>query len=48
MEKLAELYLSRAENELVAAQILFEVSGNETLQKEQFKAEKILHSTARL
>ncbi len=36
----AELYLQRAENELVAAQILFEISSNETLQKEQFKLEK--------
>ena len=42
MEKLAELYLSRSENELVAAQILFEVSGNQILQKEQFKIEKNL------
>jgi len=36
----AELYLQRAENELVAAQMLFEISSNETLQKEQFKLEK--------
>ncbi len=35
-----ELYLQRAENELVAAQILFDISSNETLQKEQFKLEK--------
>lgn len=35
-----ELYLQRAENELVAAQMLFEVSSNTTLQKEQFKLEK--------
>ena len=42
MEKLAELHLSRSENELVAAQILFEVSGNQILQKEQFKFEKNL------
>ena len=36
----AKLYLQRAENELVAAQMLFEVSSNSTLQKEQFKLEK--------
>ncbi len=36
----AELYLQRAENELVAAQMLFDVSSNPTLQKEQFKLEK--------
>jgi uncharacterized protein (UPF0332 family) len=36
----AELYLQRAENELVAAQVLFDVSSNPTLQKEQFKLEK--------
>ena len=35
-----ELYLQRAENELVAAQILFDISSNETLQKDQFKLEK--------
>src|SRR3989344_9708410 len=35
-----ELYLQRAENELVAAQMLFEVSSNTALQKEQFKLEK--------
>ncbi|MBI2144105.1 HEPN domain-containing protein [Candidatus Woesearchaeota archaeon] len=35
-----ELYLQRAENELVAAQLLFDVSSNPTLQKEQFKLEK--------
>lgn len=34
------LYLQRAENELVAAQMLFEVSSNPILQKEQFKLEK--------
>ena len=37
-----ELYLQRAENELVAAQILFDVSSNPTIQKEQFKLEKEL------
>lgn len=36
----AELYLQRAENELVAAQMLFDISSNLTLQKEQFKLEK--------
>ena len=35
-----ELYLQRAENELVAAQMLFDVSNNPKLQKEQFKLEK--------
>jgi len=35
-----ELYLQRAENELVAAQMLFDVSSNPDLQKEQFKLEK--------
>ena len=36
----AELYLQRAENELIAAQMLFDVSSNTLLQKEQFKLEK--------
>lgn len=36
----SELYLQRAENELVAAQMLFDVSSNPTLQKEQFRLEK--------
>ena len=36
----AQLYIQRAENELVAAELLFEVSGNEQLQKEEFKLEK--------
>ena len=36
----AELYLQRAENELVAAQMLFDISSNSILQKEQFKLEK--------
>lgn len=35
-----ELYLQRAENELVAAQMLFDISSNPTLQKGQFKLEK--------
>lgn len=34
-----KLHLQRAENELVAAQILFDVSSNLMLQKEQFKLE---------
>ena len=34
------LYLQRAENEFVTAQILFDISSNPTLQKEQFKLEK--------
>ncbi len=36
----AELYLQRAENEIVAAQMLFDISSNPALQKEQFKLEK--------
>lgn len=36
----AELYLQRAENELAAAQILFDISSNIILQKEQFKLER--------
>ena len=36
----AELYLQRAGNELVAAQMLFDISSNPLLQKEQFKLEK--------
>lgn len=36
----AELYLQRAENEIVAAQMLFDISSNSFLQKEQFKLEK--------
>ena len=35
-----ELYLQRAENELVAAQMLFDISSNPVLQKEHFKLEK--------
>ena len=35
-----ELYLQRAENELVVAQMLFDISSNPKLQKEQFKLEK--------
>jgi len=40
MNSLSELYLLRAENELVAAQILFEISSNPTLQRDQFRLEK--------
>lgn len=40
MDPEAELYLLRAENELVTAQILFETSQNMQLQKEQFKLER--------
>jgi len=40
MDDEAELYLQRAENELVAAQMLFDVSSNLSLQREQFKLEK--------
>ena len=36
----AGLYLQRSENELVAAQMLFDISANPTIQKEQFKLEK--------
>jgi len=36
----AELYLQRAENELVAAELLYDISSNPVLQKEQFKLEK--------
>lgn len=40
MKSEAELYLQRAENEFVAAQMLFDISSNEKLQKETFKLEK--------
>ena len=40
MSDIAMLYLDRAENELIAAQILFEVSSNPRMQKEQFRLEK--------
>jgi len=36
----AELFLQRAENELVAAQILFSISSDTALQQEKFKLEK--------
>ena len=44
----SELYLQRAENELVAAKMLFDISSNLSLQKEQFKLEKdfTFYSTA--
>ena len=35
-----ELYLQRAENELIAAQMLFDISSNTKLQRERFKLEK--------
>ena len=34
------LYLQKAENELIVAELLFEISHNEALQKEQFRLEK--------
>src|SRR3989338_1937169 len=40
MDDKSELYLQRAENELVVAQMLFQISSNTFLQKEQFKLEK--------
>ena len=40
MKDEANLYLQRAENELVAAQILLDISSSIVLQKEQFKLEK--------
>jgi len=40
MDDESELYLQRAENELVAAKMLFDISSNLSLQKEQFKLEK--------
>jgi len=39
MNNISKLYLSRAENELIAGKILNEVSINPTIQKEQFKIE---------
>jgi len=35
-----DLYLQRAENELISAQMLFDISSNKIIQKEQFKLEK--------
>lgn len=40
MLPLVKIYLSRAENELIAAEILFRISKEEKLQKEQFKLER--------
>jgi uncharacterized protein (UPF0332 family) len=40
MKDESKLFIQRAENELAAAQMLFEVSSNEALQKEQFRLEK--------
>jgi uncharacterized protein (UPF0332 family) len=40
MDDEAELYLQRAENELVAAEILFRISADVKLQSEQFNLEK--------
>ena len=40
MDDESELYLQRAENEIVAAKMLFDISSNLSLQKEQFKLEK--------
>ncbi len=40
MLSLAKIYLSRAENELVTAEILFRTSQEEKLQKEEFHLEK--------
>lgn len=39
MNNISKLYISRAENELIAGKILNEVSMNPQLQKEQFKIE---------
>ena len=40
MKDLAKLYLQRAENELVVANMLFNISSDEKLQKEEFKLEE--------
>lgn len=42
MNPMSELYLERAENELVAAGMMMDVSCNQQLQKEQFKIERSL------
>ena len=39
MNRISELYISKAENELTIAQILHNISTDKTLQKEQFKLE---------
>jgi len=36
----SELYIQRAENEIVVAKMLFDISSNSALQKEQFKLER--------
>lgn len=43
MKDKSRLYLQRAENELVASQILLAISEDEVLQKETFQLEKRLH-----
>ncbi len=40
MNNESELYLQRAENELISAQVLFDISSNPQLQRVQFKLEK--------
>jgi len=40
MKPLAEIYLSRAETDLVGARVLFEVSKSNELQQQSFKLEK--------
>src|SRR3989344_2451760 len=40
MNARSNLYIQRAENELMAAHVLFDTSANEKIQKEQFKLEK--------
>ena len=40
MKDTAKLYIQRAENEFVVAQMLFNISADERLQREQFKLEK--------
>jgi len=40
MNEGSELFLQRAENELIAAQLLFVISGDAIMQKEQFKLER--------
>lgn len=40
MERLSEIYLSRAESEIVAARILLEISDKEKMQREEFSLDK--------
>ncbi len=40
MKDIAKLYLQRAENELAAAEILYTISSDAKIQKEQFKLEE--------